>query len=186
MDEIVHIFLLKKNRNSFYTNSQIYLEEVLSGEACKYPFYEYHEGESEYLEGIVFDSKQEGIWRKKDYIYGRVEEFFCWKNIKQELSTTYYGNGNKRSEGEYSFGERIGLWFYYYSDGTLESKIHYVDEYKDGPFEEYYKNGNLKTRGSYKWEKKIGIWFFHNEDGSLKSTKLYEGGKEIGRVTLSE
>lgn len=41
------------------------------------------------------------------------------------ITTMYHENGNKKSEGEYYGGFKIGFWQTWYEDGTLRSKENY-------------------------------------------------------------
>jgi hypothetical protein len=59
----------------------------------------------------------------------------------------YYANGQKAVEGEYSFGDRYGLWT------------------------EYFENGEIKSQGYYSRGEKYGKWIEHDSSGKKIKVK---------------
>ena len=73
------------------------------------------------------------------------------------LSTKWYENGQKKSEGNLLNGKQVGLW------------------------KEWYENGQKKTEGNYKVvEKKDGIWQYWHENGQKINECFYKNGKRDG------
>lgn len=105
---------------------------------------------------------------------------FLTKENKQWMLRDYYASNDQlQSEGAYKSKKRetsIGLWTYYYENGTKQKEVNYVDDVYEGPYTEWYENGNIKKTGNYKAGKGIGFWEGYFENGKKKYEVDYKGG----------
>ena len=112
-----------------------------------------------------------------------------WKNNKYDgLWISWSDSSNKKieSKGHYKDGHEVGVWKFYYEDGTLRRRERYS---KKGILTKYYyPNGNLKSKGKaiLDYEKKLlhyfyqGDWIYYSEDGKPVQIITYERGAEMG------
>lgn len=99
---------------------------------------------------------------------GQITQRVCSQLVyKGDKWTSYYTNGQIKTEGFYESNQAVGTWRHYYSSGQLAKTYTIVKIETDtvtancrkGPYEEYYPNGNTKVAGSYtvKFDS-IGHW----------------------------
>lgn len=86
--------------------------------------------------------------------------------------TTFYANGNKRSEGAYKAGQRHGPWTYYHQTGGIDYTAEFNQGKNVGRTVSYYPNGNKECEGQFNEYrgkssdgKKTGPWTYYAEDG---------------------
>ena len=86
--------------------------------------------------------------------------------------TTYYANGNKRSEGRYDHGIKEGFWIQYWPNGGKKSEGEFVDDKFTGKYMAYHPNGNRELEGVYNEHRgvpadgtKEGPWSYFEDDG---------------------
>jgi len=116
---------------------------------------------------------------------------------KDGVHTTYheYYPNNKKEEGNYKDGKKIGKWTKWYNEGWVLYEANYKDGKLDGLYEQYvevyngspireesedYIYGNLELTGNYKDGKKDGKW----QTGFMSRTRLdgnYKDGKREGK-----
>ena len=75
------------------------------------------------------------------------------------MTTDYYENGQKASQGEYKNGLKCGKWIYNHSNGKLA-------------VEEIYNNGKIKD----------GLYIWYDEYGNKSFEKNYKDGKLNGKL----
>ena len=91
-----------------------------------------------------------------------------YKNDQLEgVKTTYYPNGSKTEEVNYSQGKREGESRYYSPAGTEIKFFTFKNDMLNGPVRYYDAKGNLLVEGNYKDDAKHGLW------------KYFEGGKVV-------
>ena len=66
------------------------------------------------------------------------------------IRITYYIDGTKESEGNYSSGKPEGLWIYYHETGKKASEGQMKDGKKEGPWKYYNISGRLEQVINYK------------------------------------
>ena len=71
------------------------------------------------------------------------------RGIKDGPFTTWYDNGQKRSENYWEYDKKIGKWLTWYSNGQIESQGSYVDDKKDGRWVSYNKTGEKVSEVVY-------------------------------------
>lgn len=78
--------------------------------------------------------------------------------------------------GELRYGQREGLWTFYYPNGQLEKKGVYNYGEKEGIWLNYWHNGQLFRKGEYKGGVKEGFWTDFHENGQLWDVGFYKSG----------
>lgn len=95
----------------------------------------------------------------------------------------YYQYGNIKAIGNFNAnGERDGDWIYYYFNGKLKSKEHYVNGKLQGAQEYYYENGNPSATENYINGLAEGIVTTYYFTGSLKTRMPYKADKRSGEA----
>ena len=76
-------------------------------------------------------------------------------------------------------GKYHGSYLWYFDNGNLWIKEHYVDGKKHGLYVSRFKNGKVESKGTYKNDSPEGPWVFYTKDGTLRKTphekNNYEG-----------
>jgi antitoxin component YwqK of YwqJK toxin-antitoxin module len=89
---------------------------------------------------------------------GQITQKVCSQLVyKGDKWTSYYTNGQIKTEGFYESNQAVGTWRHYYSNGQLAKTYAFVKVETDsvtancrkGPYEEYYPNGRVKITGNY-------------------------------------
>lgn len=127
---------------------------------------------------------------------------YDWKtNEPQGSSTTYYANGNKKSElqfnkgklegpavyfhdnntisakGNYSNNKKTGAWAYYFKDGTLSQEENFAqDGNLQGEYKIYFANGQLKEKGARQNGQIHGVVTFYHPNGKVAGGNHYSNG----------
>ena len=170
-------------------SKKIFIPRKLSGENSRWSDWN---KEQPIVDGVqinqyTHDGKKEGYWEEED------ENNFFREN-------GYYKNGKKDgvwkyldfdfmllSEGTFKDDKRNGIWKYYWRfDGSLKLKGLYKDDIKTGIWEFYYDDEQLDSKGQFKNDRKDGIWEEYFPNGGLKSKKLFDDGKLIKELPITE
>lgn len=104
---------------------------------------------------------------------------FASENDNTRVQTTYFKNGQKRSEVMYVDGKLDGQYITYFETGELEGEINYVKGEREGLMVEYSKNGQKIRELKYENNTYVGgsekEWY---QDGTLRSE--YINGNFVG------
>ena len=95
---------------------------------------------------------------------------------KEGKWTTFYANGNIRSEGTYKSGVKQGKWVQYHKNGKKKNEGVLVNGHYVGRYVSYYPNVKKRAPGGDYYEytgkstdgKKVGEWLFYDCDGKKK------------------
>lgn len=89
---------------------------------------------------------------------GQITQKVCSQLVyKGDKWTSYYTNGQIKTEGFYESNQAVGTWRHYYSNGQL-AKTYTMEKVdtdstraycRKGPYNEYYANGQMKIAGHY-------------------------------------
>ena len=89
------------------------------------------------------------------------------ENRRDSLETTFYANGQRKSEGNYDNGRQDGLWVQWYEDGQKQSEGNYVYGRQEGLWMRWHANGQKQSEANYVNGRKIGL-----------ATNWYENGQK--------
>ena len=128
------------------------------------------------------------------------------KYTNDTASVKFYNElGRLKSEGKMIGKNRIGKWFYYFSNGKLFSEEEYKEGKLHGVVKNYYPNGNVTQAIKYVNGQKHGVsktfsdtkiliedvvYFedklhgnckYYDLKGNIKEKGAYENGKRIGK-----
>lgn len=127
------------------------------------------------------------------------------------ILSSFYDNGNKRSEVHYSWGRKNGKEILWYPEGTLEASRVYSKGNKVGTHKGWWPNGRLKFEyqfnrsGQYngavtEWYisgqkymafhyidgKEVGSQKLWQEDGRIKANYEVKNGERFGLIGLKK
>ncbi len=136
------------------------------------------------------------------YADGQLAATGVYYNSVKDSTWCYYSyyDHSLTTRETYSKGKRNGPMINYYNNGNPSEKISWVNDKKDGPWEQYFANNMLKLKamykegklegeflvnydsgkpylkGGYKNDLREGKWIFFNEDGTTDMELAYHGG----------
>lgn len=100
--------------------------------------------------------------------------------LEEGLWTYYYPNGQRREEGRYEAGRRVGRWREWHSNGAprAEGERHWLASSgaspRDGLWVLWYEEGSTEGRGVYRAGLREGHWDYFRHDGSLDHERTGE------------
>jgi antitoxin component YwqK of YwqJK toxin-antitoxin module len=134
------------------------------------------------------------------FLFSTIELTFAqkinrYKNNKYEgLWISYSDSVNKKieSKGKYRDGREIGVWKFYYEDGTLRKRERYAK--KNIKTKYFYPNGKIKSKGNsmvvmegeYLHFYYQGKWIYFSEDGKPTELIEYEKGTQIRSTKIKK
>jgi antitoxin component YwqK of YwqJK toxin-antitoxin module len=98
--------------------------------------------------------------------------------------TSWHENGNIKSTGYYTDGQKDSLWKWYDESGFLTATGTYRHGVENGTWMHYYPDGVVSDSGAYLDGLKEGLWKYYHEIGSLRSAVNYRAGKMHGEKIL--
>lgn len=114
---------------------------------------------------------------------GKAWEASIRNNRYDGLYVSWYQNGIRNEEGEYSNGERHGVWRNWQSVGAssfLERQGAYWNGIPTGIWTTWHSEHQKESEGEYEGGEKVGPWKFWSRDGSVDNkTGVYEGGVRV-------
>ena len=87
--------------------------------------------------------------------------------IRHGRSVTYYPNGQKEFEGQYSYGKRIGSFAWWYPNGQQRIVGEFQNDLEEGAWSWWHQNGMREATGRYSAGKQIDEWSVWDEQGKL-------------------
>jgi len=102
------------------------------------------------------------------------------------VHTTYYQNGQLRTEENYKDGVLHGLYKSWHEPDPPFSEGNYRDVKLDGLFREWWKNGQLKYEGNYKDGKLDGVIKQWYKNAQLQLEINYKDGVKISEKAWYE
>lgn len=124
-----------------------------------------------YVKGVLNGTLKKFII-KKDSTKILIEEGTVLNNMKDDVWTSFYSNGNLRKKQYFKEGKTVNGLELYYEDGSLMNKL---DNYysKNGENSFYYPNGQIESNVVYEeYNPVIEKSSFFNKDGSEKQGML--------------
>lgn len=118
-----------------------------------------------------------------------------WKNNKYDGLWISWSDSLGRqvgSKGRFKEGKEVGVWKYYFDDGTLRRIERYSR--KGIATKYYYPNGHLKSKGKaiVAYEEELlhyyyqGEWLYYDEEGKITQRITYDHGDVVSSVKPGE
>lgn len=90
------------------------------------------------------------------------------KALQHGTWTTWHENGQKKEQGTFDFGKRVGKFMSWHPNGQKASEGIYEDGKQHGNWTWWHANGQKQTNGHYTNGRRTGDWAWWNEDGRLE------------------
>jgi len=95
--------------------------------------------------------------------------------------TEWYESGQKKSEGEYVLGKRVGVWTEWHANGQKASETEYVDGVEEGRRTRWLKSGQIEREAMLRGGKRHGRSRHWHLNGQLRAEGDFANGKRVGR-----
>lgn len=102
-----------------------------------------------------------------------VKPFNPAENMKEGTNEAFHANGKLKMKGDVVDGKRHGVWTTWYENGVKWSENNYSYGILEGKTVSYFPNGQVQYIGYYSNDIKTGIWMFYNEQGELVNEDNY-------------
>lgn len=89
-------------------------------------------------------------------------------------------DGSRIFEGDFKDGKEVGVFNYYYPDGTLKMRNTFTTPGRYCSHEAFDKQGKLIAKGYYNQKNRDSVWHFYNEEGKLIKIASYRMGIKEG------
>lgn len=86
---------------------------------------------------------------------------------------TYYANGQKSLEGNYTNGSRSGECTCFYPNGSKSQVWHYDHWVAQGLYTQYFPSGRIQYQVQYSNNVRVGIGVWYDKDGSTNHVTDY-------------
>ena len=98
------------------------------------------------------------------------KDFVVEKITYKPVTGTIYQNytGPKLILGKVKKGKQYGKWTSWYPDGVKSIEVNYTNGKMNGYYIEYYDTGLKEKDGYFSNNKKIGKWTYYYEDESVR------------------
>jgi len=98
----------------------------------------------------------------------------------------YFNNGNLSEKLIWVNNKKEGPWEQYFSNNSLKLKGSFHNDRLEGDFLVNYEKGNPYLRGAYKNDLRDGRWIFYKEDGTVDLELEYKNGSAANEDKLDE
>ena len=132
-------------------------------------------------QGEYYAKKKNGTWQyfgknnqvvmEENYNHGMLDgksTVFWQSNPTQPMEIKYWKDSLKQ-----------GDWIWFYEDGKVRQKTHYIENKLNGEFLVFFSDGTQHIKGAYRNDLRDGLWEYFNEDGSSKIKIEYKDGKIV-------
>ena len=121
--------------------------------------------------GYVARRLKDGIWTEYSHEGRRIDET-AWLNGQREgMHYCWFADGTIQQSGPYVDGRQDGLWSTWSQTGQLVSEVTWSRGVMDGSFRGYFASGVIQCEGNYAAGCADGAWNYYNEDGTLRETQ---------------
>ena len=161
---------------------------------------------------LNYDNRGEYAHARLFYADGQLAAEGRYFNSLKDSTWDYYSYYNHAltAREEYAKGLRNGLTQHFFSNGDPSEKIFWVNNKKEGPWEQFfisngiklkgffhegklqgdfevnYESGKPYLKGSYRNDLREGQWIFYKEDGSVDMELTYINGKTPNEDKLDD
>ncbi|MBT6029213.1 MAG: hypothetical protein HOH13_02820 [Crocinitomicaceae bacterium] len=106
--------------------------------------------------------------------------------LKQGAWSKKWENGKTRYKGQFEDDKAVGVFYYWYADGSPQSILSYIGKAHVAYCKIYGIDGNIAATGKYIDQMKDSTWLYYDYQGRLRSKNNYnEGLMEGEQVTYS-
>ena len=186
---------LRLTEDGYLVGKMAYFEWVGDGELPKSPIYP---SLLKHKKSIPLNSNNSSagsakFWLEKtlDWSDGVLHLSNCamyeesYKDGKLEgKNTSWYPNGEIKSEISYKDGDREGKSTFWYPNGEIKSEISYKDGEKEGKSTAWYQSGQKISEVDYKNGKKEGKYINWFENSQKRGVENYLDGKRKGKSSF--
>jgi antitoxin component YwqK of YwqJK toxin-antitoxin module len=103
------------------------------------------------------------------------------------MSAKFYPDSTIEEKLTYLNDIKQGEWIQYYSSGAVSLKSNYLNGKMNGKFEVWFENGNIELSGQYKNDSRDGLWIIYKNDRTVKYKLEYlEGVTKDRRIDIEE
>ncbi|MBO4778151.1 MAG: toxin-antitoxin system YwqK family antitoxin [Bacteroidales bacterium] len=131
--------------------------------------------------GEYYAKKKNGTWQ----YYGSNNQVIMEENYNHGMldgKSTVFWQSNPTQPMEIKYWKdslKHGDWMWFYEDGKVRQKTHYIENKLNGEFLVFFSDGTQHIKGAYKNDLRDGLWEYFNEDGSSKIKIDYKDGKIV-------
>ncbi len=114
--------------------------------------------------------------------YGQVRMEGQYDNgVRNGIWTYYDARGNVQGQGTYKNGVmQEGLEITFYSNGQKKAEGNWTNAQKDGHWMFYFRSGTKKEEGLYLYGKKTGVWREYDPSSFYAVEKVFEEDQLVG------
>ncbi len=127
---------------------------------------------------MVYDKNGEYARARLFYADGQVAATGVYYNSLKDSTWCYYSyyDHSLTTREIYSKGKRNGPMINYYNNGNPSEKITWVNDKKDGPWEQYFANNTLKLKAMYREGRLEGEFLVNYDSGKPYLKGGYKNG----------
>jgi antitoxin component YwqK of YwqJK toxin-antitoxin module len=127
--------------------------------------------------GVYYNSLKDSIWNYYSYYdHSLTTREVYTKGKRNGPMTNYYSNGNPSEKISWVNDIKDGPWEQYFVDNTLKLRATYREGKLEGEFIVNYDTGKPYLRGGYENGLREGKWIFFNEEGATDMELTYHSG----------
>ena len=127
--------------------------------------------------GVFYNSLKDSTWCYYSYYDHSITSREIYTRGKRNgPMINYYNNGNPSEKINWVNDKKDGLWEQYFADNTLKLKATYKAGDLEGEFLVNYNTGKPYLKGGYRDGLREGKWIFFNEDGTIDMELSYQKG----------
>lgn len=95
------------------------------------------------------------------------------KEVKHGVFREFHPNGNRKTLGEFSYGNKTGTWTAWADNGTKVLEEGYLNGLRQGPVQKWYVNGQIAYEGHFEDDKPVGERLEWYMNGSKMARTVY-------------
>jgi len=103
------------------------------------------------------------------------------ESVPDGIWQEWYETGEKKLQGTYSRGLKVGAWTGWHTNGKESLSGTYVNGKEEGEWTEWHSNGKQSAHGHYVDGEKDGEWRTRYPDGTFESVEDFDKGTPIGQ-----
>lgn len=127
--------------------------------------------------GVYCGSLKDSTWCYYSYYdHSLTTREIYSKGKRNGLMVNYYNNGNPSERITWVNDKKNGPWEQFFADSTLKLKASFKDDQLEGEFLVNYDTGKPYLKGGYKKGLRDGKWIFFNEEGKTDMELTYQDG----------